>query len=67
MQDKYCGNCYDVYLIRSQYTHHERDDAAFGRVTSFVVSFVLTLNNENIVGVTTILVLHVGNSRSEHV
>ena len=46
MQDKYCGNCYDIYLIQSQYTkvtacgrHHKRGDAAFGRATSFVVSF----------------------------
>ena len=33
----------------------------------FVVSFVLVLNNVNIVTVTTRLVLHVGNGRSEHV
>ena len=57
MQDKYCGNCYDIYLIQSQYTKV----AAFGRATSFVVSFVLALNKVNIVAVTTILVLHVGN------
>ena len=41
--------------------------AAVGRATSFVVSFVLALNRVNIVAVTTILVLHVGNGRSEHV
>ena len=74
MQDKYCGNCYDIYLIQSQYTkvaafgrHHKRGGAAFGRATSFEVSFVLALNKVNIVAVTTILVLHVGNDRSEHV
>ena len=74
MQGKCCGDCYDIYLIQSQYTkvaafgrHHKRGDAAFGRATSFVVSFVLALNKVNIVAVTTILVLHVGNGRSEHV
>ena len=63
MQDKYCGNCDDIYLIQSQYTkvagfgrHHKRGGAA----TSFVVSFVLALNRVRIVAVTTILVLHVG-------
>ena len=44
--------------------HHKRGDAAFGRATSFVVSFVLALNKVNIVAVTTTLVLHVGNGRS---
>ena len=63
MQDKYCGNCYDTYLIQGQYTKM----AACGRATSFVVSFVLALNKVNIVAVTTILVLHVGNDRSKHV
>ena len=74
MQDEYCGDCYDIYIIQSQHTkvaacgrHHKRGDAAFGRATSFVVSFVLALNNLNIVAVTTILVLHVCNGRSEHV
>ena len=41
--------------------HHKRGDAAFGRATSFVVSFVLALNSVNIVAITTILVLHVGD------
>ena len=41
--------------------------ATFGRATSFVVSFVLALKKVNIVAVTTILVLHVENVRSEHV
>ena len=63
MQDKYCGNCYDIYLIQSQYTRV----AAFGRVTSFAVSFVLALNKVNIVVVTTTTGLHVGDGRSEHV
>ena len=74
MQDKYCGNCYNIYLIQSQYTkvapfglHQKRGRAAFGRATFSVVSFVLALNKVNIIAVTTILVLHVGNGRSEHV
>ena len=74
MQDKYCGYCYDIYLFQSQYTkvpafgrHHKRGCAAFGHATSFVVSFELALNEVSIIGVTTILVLHVGNGRSEHV
>ena len=38
MQDKYCGNCYDSYLIQSQYKgNHKRGGAAEGHVTSFVV------------------------------
>ena len=51
----------------SQYTkvaafgrHHKRGRAAFGRATSFVVSFVLAFNRVNVVEVTKILVLHVG-------
>ena len=74
MQIKYCGDLYDIHFIQSQYTkvaavsrHHKRGVAAFGRATSFVVSFVLALNKVNIVAVTTILVLHVGNGRSENV
>ena len=39
----------------------------FGRATSFVVSVVVALNRVNIVAVTRILVLHVGNGRYEHV
>ena len=61
MQDKYCGDCYDIYPIQSQYTkvaafgrHHKRGGAAFGHATSFVVSFVLALNRVNIVTVTTL-------------
>ena len=63
MQDKYCGDFCDIYVIQSHYTKV----AAFGRATCFVVSFVLALNKVNIVAVTTVLVLHVGNGRSEHV
>ena len=38
MQDKSCGNCYDIYFIQSQYKgNHKRAGAAEGRVTSFVV------------------------------
>ena len=53
MQDKYCGDCYDIYPIQNQYTQ--------------VATFVMALNGVNIVAVTTTLVLHVGNGRSEHV
>ena len=66
MQDKYCGDCYDIHPIQSQYTkaacdrHHKRGDAAFGRATFFVVSFVLAMNKVNIAAVTTILILHIG-------
>ena len=74
MQDEYCGDCYDIYIIQSQYKgNHKRGGAAEGRVTSFVVAAegrhlcILALNKVNIVAVTTILVLHVGNGRSEHV
>ena len=41
--------------------------AATTKEVAFVVSFVLALNKVNIVAVTTILVLHVGDDRSEHV
>ena len=61
MQDTYCGDCYDIYLINSQYTKL----AAFGRATCFLVSLLLI--KLNIVAVTTILVLRFGNGRSEHV
>ena len=74
MQDKYCVDCYNIYLIQSQYTkvaafsrQLKRGGAAFGSATFFLVSFALALNGVNIVAVTTILVLHVGNGRSEHV
>ena len=33
MQDKYCGNCYDIYLIQRQYKgNHKKGGAAEGRV-----------------------------------
>ena len=39
MQDKYCGDCYDIHRIKSQYKrNHKRDGAAEGRATSFVVA-----------------------------
>ena len=38
--------------------HHKRGAAAFGRGTSFVVSFVEAVNIVNIVAVNTVLVLH---------
>ena len=73
MQDKYCGDCYDIYFIQSLYKgaacgrYHKGGRAAFGHAPTFVVSFVLALNKVNIVAVTTILVLQVGDGRSEHV
>ena len=74
MQDKYRGDCYDIYPIQSQYKeNHKRGGAAEGRAISFVVSTegrhlrILDLNRVNILAVTTILALHVGNGRSEHV
>ena len=58
MQDKYCGDRYDIYRIQSRYTkvaafgrHHKSGGTAFGRATSFVVSFVSALNTVNIVAV----------------
>ena len=39
MQDKYCGDCYDINPIQSQYKgEHKRGGAAEGRATSFVVA-----------------------------
>ena len=74
MQDQECGDCCNIYLIQSQYTkvaafgrHHKRGGADFGRATSFAVSFVLALTKVNILAITEILVLHVGNGQSEHV
>ena len=74
MQDKYCGDCYGIHPIQSQYKgNHKGGGAAEGRVTSFVVAAagrhlcILALNKVNVVAVTTINVLHVGNGRSEHV
>ena len=74
MQDTYCGDCFDIYIIPGEYKgNHTRGGAAEGRATSFVVAAagrhlcILALNGVNIVAVTTILVLHVGNGRSEHV
>ena len=68
------GDCYDIYPIQSQYKgNHKTGGAAEGRVTSFVVAAagrhlcILALKKVNIVAVTTILVLHVGNGRSKHV
>ena len=58
----------------SQYKgNHKRGGAAECRATSFVVApkgrhhCISALNKVNIVAATLILVLHVGNGRSEHV
>ena len=74
MQDKYCGDCYVIHPIQSQYKgNHKRGGAAEGRVTSLVGAaegrhlFILSSNQVNVIAVTTILVLHVGNGPSEHV
>ena len=60
IQDKYCGNCYDIYHIKIQYTKvaafgrfHKGGGAAFGGATSSVFSFVLALNKVNVVAITT--------------
>ena len=54
MQDKYCGDRYDIYRIKSRYKgNHKRGGAA--------EDFVVALNRVNIVAVNTILVLYVGN------
>ena len=50
MQDKDCGDCYNIHSVQSQYNgNHKRGGAAD-----------VALNRVNIVAVTTILVLHVG-------
>ena len=74
MQDQYCGDCYEIHPIQSQYKGNQRrGGAAEGRVTSFVVAAAgrhlctVALNRVNIVAVTTRLVLHVGSGLSEYV
>ena len=63
MQDKYCGVCYDIHHVQSQYKGNDkRGGATEGHVTSFVDRHfcILALYRVNIVAVITILVLHVG-------
>ena len=69
MKGKYCGDCYDIYPTQSQYTKvaEVARPSAAPPLLSIVVSFVLALNRVNVVAVTTILALHVGNAGSEHV
>ena len=69
MQDKYFGDRYDIYRIQSRYTkvaafgrHHKRGGAAFGRGTSFVVSFVVAMNRVDVVAADTIFVLRLSKS-----
>ena len=69
MQDKYCGHSNDICPIQSQYTkvaavgrHHKRGGAAFGRATSFVVSFVVAMNRVHVVAADTIFVLRLSKS-----
>ena len=39
MQDKYCGDCYAIYLLQSQYKgNHKRGGADEGRATFIVVA-----------------------------
>ena len=55
MQDKYCGHCYDIHPIQSQYKgNHKRGGAAEGRAPSFVVCFVFALNGASILALSTI-------------
>ena len=67
--DRY--NSYYIYSLKKG--SHEKGSAAEGRATSFVLTAkgrhfcILALNKVNIVAVTSILVLHAGNGRSEHV
>ena len=65
MQDKYYGDGYDIYHIPNKYTkvaasgrHHKRGDAAAPPLVWFPLYFV---------AITSILVMHGGNGRSEHV
>ena len=74
MQNKYCGNRYNIYRIQSRYKgNQKRGGAAEGRDTSFVVAAegrhlcISASNMVNIITVTTILALTVGNGRSQHV
>ena len=74
VQDKYCATYHDICPVQNQYKrNHKIGGAAEGRVTSFVVAAagrhlcILALNRVNLVAVTTIFVLHVGDGRSEHV
>ena len=74
MQDKYCGDHHDIHHIQSQYKrNHERGGAAASRGTFSVIAVkdrhlcILALNTVNIVAITIILVLHIGNGLSEHV
>ena len=62
MQEQYCGNCYDIYLIQSQYTkvaafgrYHKRSGAASGRATSLVLSFGEAMNLVNVAAVNTVV------------
>ena len=71
-QHKYCGDCYDAYLIQS-HKETNRFGTAEAHVTSFGVVAegrhvcILALNKVNILPVIIILDLHVVNVRSEHV
>ena len=66
MQDKYCGHSKDINLFKANTKvaavgrPPKRSATAYGRGTSFAVSFVLALNRVNVVTVTALLVLHVG-------
>ena len=74
MQDKYCGNCCDIYLIQSQYkgNHKEVTRLKAPPPTSFLMAAkgrqicILALNNVDIVADTTIVALHVCNGPKMH-
>ena len=62
MQDKYCDSCYDIHLFKVNTKETAKEVAAEGRATFCVVEA-----EGRHLAVTTLLALHVGNSRSEHV
>ena len=78
MEDKYCGNCNDIYPIQSQDKggglrpppqKRRRGQKETQRKPQKATGrrLLLPLNKVNIVAMTTILVFHVGNGLSEHV
>ena len=73
MQDKYCDHYYVFCLFKANIKETTKEVARpKAALPLFVVAAkgrhfcIFALNKINIVAVTTILVLHVGNGRSEH-
>ena len=58
-----------IHLILTQYTvvafgrHHKRGGAAFGRATSFAVSFVMAMHRVDVVALNTIFSLRLSKTR----